>query len=311
MDILRFVNSKAIREHLREIGYQFDPLEAAWLIYRCKTATIKEKHAAWEELIRITPDLDIPERAGCEYQESLHAFLKKYMEIQDRLVSDYMGDFCGGIGSDGKPYVYEFEYMYKDGTSHKWPAVFSEFMALYESIMEPDKDVESIRCVRFQIDNIDIPDAAELTPTFDFLGVYPWRIENQAESDLFFSVFQDMWFEFPTPFKKGDIIWDPGRETGSHCSGPFVFTKTSGLYSDSKEVLMKYGDETDMCAYGYFVLPEGRIYSACIDNYMDMEYYEKEPDGAAKSLLALSSFLKGESDLAECIMSCHRIMAGV
>ena len=42
-----------------------------------------------------------------------------------------------------------------------------------------------------------------------------------------------------------------------------------------------------------------------------MEYYEKEPDGAAKSLLALSSFLKGESDLAECIMSCHRIMAGV
>ena len=51
MNILRFVNSKDIREHLRNIGYEFNSLEAAWLIYQCHDATIDEKHKAWNELI--------------------------------------------------------------------------------------------------------------------------------------------------------------------------------------------------------------------------------------------------------------------
>ena len=44
MNILRFVNSKDIREHLRNIDYEFNSLEAAWLIYQCRDATIDEKH---------------------------------------------------------------------------------------------------------------------------------------------------------------------------------------------------------------------------------------------------------------------------
>lgn len=44
MNILRFVNSKDIREHLRNIGYEFNSLEAAWLIYQCRDAAIDEKH---------------------------------------------------------------------------------------------------------------------------------------------------------------------------------------------------------------------------------------------------------------------------
>lgn len=43
MDILRFVNSKDIREHLGNINYEFNSLEAAWLIYQCHDATIDEK----------------------------------------------------------------------------------------------------------------------------------------------------------------------------------------------------------------------------------------------------------------------------
>lgn len=33
MDIFRFINSKDIREHIRSIRYEFNSLEAAWLIY--------------------------------------------------------------------------------------------------------------------------------------------------------------------------------------------------------------------------------------------------------------------------------------
>ena len=49
MNILRFVNSKDIREHLRNIGYEFNSLEAAWLIYQCRDAAIDEKHKAWND----------------------------------------------------------------------------------------------------------------------------------------------------------------------------------------------------------------------------------------------------------------------
>lgn len=42
MDVLRFISSKDIREHLESIHYQFNSLEAAWLIYQCKTAALAD-----------------------------------------------------------------------------------------------------------------------------------------------------------------------------------------------------------------------------------------------------------------------------
>lgn len=33
MNIFDFINSKDIKEHLKNINYQFNSLEAAWLIY--------------------------------------------------------------------------------------------------------------------------------------------------------------------------------------------------------------------------------------------------------------------------------------
>lgn len=83
MDILRFVNSKDIREHLRNIGYEFNSLEAAWLIYQCHDATIDEKHKAWNELIEKMPDCTVTERLNTVPQDSLHAFLRQYMELED------------------------------------------------------------------------------------------------------------------------------------------------------------------------------------------------------------------------------------
>ena len=83
MDILRFINSKDIREHLRSIGYEFNSLETAWLIYQCHDATIDEKHKAWNELIETMPDCPIEKRLNTVAQDSLHAFLRLYMTLED------------------------------------------------------------------------------------------------------------------------------------------------------------------------------------------------------------------------------------
>ena len=79
MDIFRFVNSKDVREHLRDIGYEFNSLEAAWLIYQCRDAAIDEKHKAWNELIATMPDCPIEKRTNTAAQDSLHAFLRQCM----------------------------------------------------------------------------------------------------------------------------------------------------------------------------------------------------------------------------------------
>ena len=95
MNILRFINSKDIREHLKKLDYQFNSLETAWLIYQCREATIEEKHKAWEELIGTMPDCEILKRFNTAPQPSLHDFLKKYMELEDRFIAQFLEDNHG------------------------------------------------------------------------------------------------------------------------------------------------------------------------------------------------------------------------
>ena len=42
MDIYRFIDSRDMREHLQKLNYPFTPPEAAFLVYRCKAATLEE-----------------------------------------------------------------------------------------------------------------------------------------------------------------------------------------------------------------------------------------------------------------------------
>ena len=79
MNLYRFINSKDIRTHLEQMGSEFNSLEAAWLIYQCRTASIEEKHKAWEELIATMPDCRVEDRDYFVRRDSLHEFLKDYM----------------------------------------------------------------------------------------------------------------------------------------------------------------------------------------------------------------------------------------
>ena len=72
MDILKFINLKYIREHLRNIGY----------IYKRRDATIEEKHKMRNECIEKMPDCPIAEQLNNVPQNSLHTVLKQDMHIK-------------------------------------------------------------------------------------------------------------------------------------------------------------------------------------------------------------------------------------
>ena len=310
MDVLRFVNSKDIRKHLEEIKYEFSSLEAAWLIYQCRDATIKEKHQAWKELIETMPDCRIEERMGTIPQDSLHGFLESYMKIENELINEFYDDHHADTYDDNKPYVYKFEYIYENGTEYDWETVFSTIDALWESIMEPEEDVVGIICTRMQIDRLDSCQIAYLNPSFDIMNFNPGRMDNNEYCDIYWGVFEGLWFDFPTPFKKGDIVWDPNRPEGT-CAGPFV---TTGVCLDGvkKEAvnnrIRKDGDTTDMFAGGYFLNDDGSVYQECMSNYMDLEFYEKELTSSKRTLIALSRYLKGEIDTLLFAKAYHQII---
>ena len=53
--------------------------------------------------------------------------------------------------------------------------------------------------------------ADHLNSSFEFLRLDPGRIDSDKERVLFGGVFDGLWFEFPTPFQKGDIVWNPDQ----------------------------------------------------------------------------------------------------
>ena len=63
-------------------------LSAAYHVWR-RSEPLSEKRAAWREIIENLPDTDIPFKNWKAPRESLHAFLRDYMALQDRLLREF------------------------------------------------------------------------------------------------------------------------------------------------------------------------------------------------------------------------------
>ena len=52
-------------------------------------------------------------------------------------------------------------------------------------------------------------------------------VEEDAEYELLYDVFDGLYFEFPTPFEKGDILceYEFGDKSDGFCRGPFVICR--------------------------------------------------------------------------------------
>ena len=309
MNVLPYVNSKDIREHLEKIEYQFTALEAAWLIYQSRNTTLEERHHAWRQLISEYPDCSIPERINTISQDSLHRFLAEYMDMENRMLERFR---------DSTGAVYQLEYHYHEDDLDPT----SEARVL--SVFDPEKidlalteedDVKSIWCQRLPI-NGSTEDAlgscffVKLSPDLRIMEINPdTSLMEERDKELLQHVFQRLWFDFPTPFQKGDILWDPERPNGLF-GGPFVCTSIN-LQSIADEKRMEYmrrnADNTDMPAHGVFNCEGQGIYWECMHNYMNCEYYRKELTGYRMLLKPYSAYEKGEVS-AELLLHAYRYM---
>lgn len=293
MNVYHFINSRDIREHLETIKYPFGSLEAAWLIYQCRFATLSEKHAAWRELIQTMPDCAIEERPNTEAHDSLHHFLADYMERETKLLHA----FCENDGG-----FFCWTKCQEDGLRFKHPGIYSDYAKCRDRIsreISDDKDggIASYLVTKTYPNAEEPCIQLELSATEEILSIR----ERQAGLDPF----EGLFFIFPTPFQEGDIVWEPN--TQGYCKGPFVLTGVSG----ETEALghRRGGDNSDMTAWGYFQDESGNIYHETMWNYMNLEYYRKPLTGKRRVLRALSSCLKSEIDEGLFARAYHAILA--
>ena len=298
MSIYDFLNSPDIREHWEHIGYKRSPLEMAWLIWQSNNHTIMQKHSAYWTLIDNTDDCPIPGGLHGEGQESLHEFLilRQQLEIHLSSVFDkeepnavysyrmYLDDDGDCEWHSSGPLFHTFEEAYAHAQSEAIPLSpnFVEFVKTY--IGKEEKQI----FVRMNHEK-------------RLVRVDEKNYLNDEERALYYGVFEGMWFEFPTPFSKGDIL----RQASCLYRHPYepTFVMTSICTEDGRE----YCDGSDMTAHGYFLERNGHIYHECVHNYMNLERVPPEMARRERMLVPISRYLKGEIDLA-LLLGAHKIM---
>ncbi len=307
MDLNSLVNSKDIGAYLKEINYCFNSLEASWLIYECSYLSYEDKGNYWNEIIQTMPNCEIPKRFNCKGWKSLHSFLSEYINAMDEEISGFLDD-----KSNGK-YVYMYSYLYKDDDTwsedyeHIYPSLSNCLDAYKEDVAEVDEmygetktGVQRYRIKRQSLDDVN--------DVFEIEFLYNDKVEcilrNTRRSQYFTDIidysFDGLWFDFPTPFKKGDIVWIPTIDMG------FVLSSISTW--GASECTRNNGDNTDMTAFGYCVGPNGVSYIDGGYNYMSLEYYKEPYKSEEQFLPVLSDYVKGKMEIDELLCKYREVL---
>ena len=320
--ICGFVNSKDISSHLADIGYQFSSAEAAWLVANCDHITLAERHDAWQDIsetmpdcalesgqwklrqdiIKATPDSE-REPECCKNEknkiyDSLHGILQKLIEIDQKHLAEFY--------DNGGKAIYQYAINYRDSNAfndYDDSPLFSEYENCLNAVKkelagnceedggEESENIWFISIRKNYIDNQLANISVKLNANCEVISIC--NEHPQDEEPIPQDIFDDLWFSFPAPFKKGDIVWHKNRRCEA---GPLVVFGTTPIRS--AEDGYKGYDSSDMNVWGYFQHDDGTLYYEVTDNYMDFEYYPKEKlVGKKRILKALSNFLYGNIEI--------------
>ena len=306
LDVFEFINSKDIKEHLKKIDYKFNSLETAWLIYQCNHLSIDEKHKSFKKLLETMPDCEVPERMNTEPQKSLHIYLREYMSTENELLNKIIKDSGN----------YFFEWFHYDYNCDKWfpsEKCYRDFEECFKDAIwfSSEYGYERLGCKKFKIRKrkIDTIYSMDIYCLGEKIYSYELTGDEFGKYEMLYEVFDGLWFDFPTPFKKGDILCEyniEGNETQGFCKGPFVVKDITPAHA--RENTYKYGDSSDMNAWGYFIDENGKIYFEVMHNYMNLELYSGDLNGKKRVLKALSNFITGEIDIALFSNAYHYIL---
>ena len=309
MNITEFINSNAIREHLQKFGNIFSPLDTAYLIYQARLKSVKEKICAMNELLENSEDFALKNARERFYYTDMtfHELLKGYIETEQY--------FCDKLFEKETDAIYTYTLSW-NGQILEYNEPYTDYQSCFDALSDEiadDKNAEITQIVKRYFKSSHIERTKTITALFSndlaFIhSVYAEGMRNKKQHEIY-DIFDEMWVDVPTPFKKGDILYGPNPYVMGygHCE-PFVLLDVCN--SESKErtnKLKQNGDTSDMTAHGYWQRENGHIYWECMHDYLSLEYYDGDFKGEKRILKALSSFLKGEIS-EDMLLNIYRIV---
>lgn len=302
MDFCCYVNSKSISKHLRDIKYDFNSKEAAWLIWQCISISLEEKHNAWKQLMEEMSDYDLGERFDYLPNNSLFELIKRNIKYHKEQYDLFLKKEDDAI--------YQYSFYCTDDSS--W---CEDYYGVYKSLdecwklLEEDMDlgIELIHIRKRYISTNKIIEV-RYTPSRVVMDIFSTCMDEAYAIE---EGFDCMWFDFPVPFEQGDILTPihlQGPVYRWSEMGPFVMDNITPWQTELNERVKNstHGDTSDMLAWGYFLDPDGRIYHEGTDyNYMNLDYYNGPFDGPRRLLIAISNYIKGKIRL-ELLLCAYR-----
>lgn|GEM_PF-318258 len=292
MDLLRFIRSEDIRVHLEKIGYKFTSLEAAWLIYQCKDVDVTIKHQAWNELIQTMPDCEIEDCDGIIASKTLHEYLKKYMDYEDRFIEDFFDPEKNCFDSPNKSVFIVYLSALPDDVPSSYDelpndGIYSSLDALRNAFNPVGyRFIKRIYCLKVVLD--DPYKISSMLLDGDLETVYeidPFAESLYWEEELDYQYFfKGIRFTAPVPFVPGDILCLPNGK---------VF-----LQKDDPNAVDRNESDVEM----YTINDARGIHGANFTDYdIDLEYCHDELSEEYEALIPVSDYLKGKIDKYTCL----------
>lgn len=310
-----YINSSAIREHLRKLAYPLTPIQCAFLVWQSKRHTLKQKHLAWNDIIATLPDCEVEPRQNCHGWSSLHEMLRGYMAFDEKVLSRFRMEEDNAIyecefwepstfwlNSKDKPRGAEYDWT----PDHK---LFRSLETCFSYAMKRALEEERLFCItKRYVDtpsesscsdpniSVEYDQFGEITDFYlifdsDFFAL------TEEEEELWSESFDGMWFDIPIPFEKGDIVCD---NANIYTKGiPFVLLGTVPWYKKEHPSMngTKYCDYSDMAAYGYSFDKEQLFFNDDFRvDYLNLEYYPEPKQGPERMLAVYRQFVRGEID---------------
>lgn len=312
-DILEFLDSPDIKEHLQDIGYEFTTPEAAFIVARSNEKALRQKIEGWKKIIENMPNCAMTRRHGTLSIPNFHVFLRDVIKWERKKIARFkqpgkhMYFFEDRTGSP-----YESEPSFGPYTSYD-----KCFEAIWNELEE--ENPTSIEITRRPIDPDEDYYAADklmLNAKGEIMDCQLRCIDVEREGEDPTFAFELMWFSIPTPFHAGDIIcrhsdpddpmlllnmqtWTTRRVIDE--LPPSAYRERAAEGADD---LLKHhrqnGDTSDMYAYGCQIeYPlEYPVYigePSCF--LLDMEYCRTPLKPEARILYGVRAYLDGNLGL--------------
>ena len=311
IDWRRLLHSAEVAEYAGRVGYRPTASEVAWLVWHTENLTLSEKHNAWNSLLQTEPDESIPATRHHGEIKSLHAFLRRFMKLQHKLIEDFY--------RVGEAAVYSFRICDGGDTSVNAAPIFTTFESAYEAFREQTGGKSCLTYFEKRyMGREDRRISLSLCTDREIIAVNEngYLTCRREQTDLH-AVFAEMEQRIPVPFEEGDLL-EVRRGAYPILARPhqvFVLTRSS-TNAERAYRMCEVANGRTIPDDGYFSMLGGTVYREHVDDFgislIDCVYLQREPSEEDAILLPISKCLKGDLDLAKLLrVSQYQVLSRI